>query len=68
MVVVHRIFMELCSFQRWDVNIPGAEVLKACLCSVRCYSRFTSFVEDKLYSRYYIYILRSFCAYAFEYC
>lgn len=31
MVVVHRIFMELCSFQRWDVNIPGTELLKACL-------------------------------------
>lgn len=45
MVVVHRIFMELCSFQRWDVNIPGAEVLKSCLCTneVRCEMLLTSY-------------------------
>lgn len=34
MVVVHRIFMELCSFQRWDINIPGTEGLRACLCLI----------------------------------
>lgn len=49
MVVVHRIFMELCSFQRWDINIPGTEGLRAWLCLI-CEVLLTHFAENKLYS------------------
>lgn len=69
MVVVHRIFTELCSFPRWIINIPGTEGFRALPVSDLwgATQHLPSFVENKLYSIFYIYILRSFYAYAFEY-